>query len=162
MATPTVIDGLVTQLEISHRSIKRNLDGITHDDSLKRLEGANSINWIIGHMLASRGGVLKALGGQSPLNRDQVAEYARGSSGELAHPLRLDELVGMFDRTQAPLVDALRRATGDELNAVSAMRTPAGEGATLAQALAAMTLHECYHVGQLGLARRLVGKKGAI
>ena len=32
----------------------------------------------------------------------------------------------------------------------------------LARSLAQLQWHECYHVGQLGLLRRIVGKEGAI
>jgi len=160
--TPTVIDGIVTQLEISRRSVKRNLEGITHDESLRRPEGVNSINWIVGHMLGGRVGVLANLGDQPPVAREKLAEYGRGSSGELTSPMRFEELLELFDRTQEPLVAALQRVSDEKLNAKSPMRSPAGDDATFAQALAAMTLHECYHTGQLGLSRRLIGKKGAI
>ena len=161
--TPTVIDGIVTQLEISHRSIHRNVEGVTHEESLKRPDaGGNSINWIVGHIVGGRSGVLAALGAQPPVARERLAQYARGSSGEVENPLRFEELLELFDRTQAPLVAALRSVGDEKLTAKSPMRSPAGDDATFAQALAAMTLHECYHAGQLGFARRLVGKKGAI
>ena len=161
--TPTVIDGIVTQLDIARRSLHRNLEGVTHEESLKRPDaGTNSINWIVGHMLGGRNGVIAAAGGQPVIARERLAQYGRGSSGDVAEPIRLEELVELFARTQAPLVDALQKLTDDQLNGRSPMRSPAGEDATFAQAIAAMTLHECYHVGQLGIARRLVGKKGAI
>jgi uncharacterized damage-inducible protein DinB len=158
-----VIDGLVTQLAITQRTIKRNLDGVSHEESLMHPQPAgNSANWVLGHILASRSGMLKNLGEQPLLDDGAVQQYRRGSDGNVPNPMPLADLIAALDRSQPAIIAGMRQIPDTALAAKSPYASPAGPDATLAEALAAMVFHESYHVGQLGLLRRVCGKKGAI
>ena len=158
-----VVDGLVTQLTITERSIKRNLEGVSHEDSLLHPQPAgNSANWVLGHILASRGGLLKNLGDQPLLDDAAIQQYRRGSDGNVPNPLPLDDLLAALDRSQPKIIAGMKRIPDTTLEAKSPFNSPAGPDATYADALAAMVFHESYHAGQLGLLRRVCGKKGAI
>ena len=161
--TPGVIEILLTQLSISDRAIHRNLEGVSHEESIRRPQpGGNSTNWIVGHIVASRSRVLAALGEANVLADESIATYRRGSDGNVEAGLPLNDLIDAFDRSQPILVARLRRLTEAELAAKSPVPTPAGPDANLGAALSALTFHEAYHIGQLGIARRLIGKTGAI
>lgn len=163
MNAPSVIDVLTTQLAISQRSIKRNLEGLSHEESLHHPQPAgNSANWVLGHILASRSGLLKNLGGQPLLDDDAVQQYRRGSDGNVPNPLQVEELIALLDKSQPLLLAGLKRIPENALAQKAPFNSPAGPDATFADALAAMVFHESYHVGQLGLLRRAIGKKGAI
>ncbi|MEZ4607315.1 MAG: hypothetical protein R2865_11090 [Deinococcales bacterium] len=41
----------------NHRIIQRNLEGISAEESLQKAGEGNNVNWIIGHIVASRNGV---------------------------------------------------------------------------------------------------------
>ncbi len=160
--TPTLVDALLGQITICHRAAHVNLEGFSHEDSVAGpAPGGNSANWILGHITWSRQGVLMFLG--EPLTADErLKQYKRGSDGTLQSAVPLQELIEIYDRLQPLFMARLQRLTDAELNAKTAMRTPAGADATLGAALASLVFHESYHVGQLGIARRLAGKSGAI
>ena len=63
---------LITSLEVSQRLLMTNLEGISQEDSMMLPgNGGNPINWIAGHILASRNSILKLAGGEVYLDSDQ-------------------------------------------------------------------------------------------
>ncbi len=159
----TPIDAIVTQFNICRRSVHRNLEGVSHDESMRRPEpGGNSANWVLGHLVSTRSRLLARFGEQPVLDEGSTASYARGSDGNIERGVPLEELLAALDRSQPLLVERLNRFSDAELSAKSPFSSPAGPDATLGQALAAMAFHEAYHVGQLGILRHLTGKSGAI
>lgn len=159
----SVIDGLVAQLGICRRATHRNLDGISHEESLLRpVPGGNSANWVPGHIVSARSNLLKRLGESPLLDDETTTQYRRGSDGNIPTPLPVSELLATLDRSQPLFTAAMRRFSDEQLASKAPFSSPAGDDATLAEALAAMVCHESYHVGQLGLLRRVCGKKGAI
>jgi uncharacterized damage-inducible protein DinB len=158
-----LIDAVVNQLSICQRAVHRNVDGVSQQESTLRPEaGCNSANWVVGHIVSARSSILRALGEEKIFPDEQVAMYRRGSDGSVEHGVPLADLLEALDRSQPILLARLQRATEAELNAKSPMSSPAGPDATLGAAVAAMAFHEAYHVGQLGVLRRLMGKPGAI
>jgi uncharacterized damage-inducible protein DinB len=159
----SLTDALAAQLNVSQMAIKRNLEGVTPDEStVKPQGGGNSANWIVGHIVVARHRLLTVLGEKGLLSEENIATYTRGSSGSVTSGLALESLVDAFHRSQPLLVARLQRLTDAELTTKSPMNSPAGPDASLGAALAAMVFHEAYHIGQLGIVRRLLGKSGAI
>jgi uncharacterized damage-inducible protein DinB len=145
--------------EFSHMTLTRNLEGITHEESLQAPEpGGNSLNWVLGHLLYHRNVVMQLLNQPPVWDPEKAARYARGSAplGSDDNPVPLESIRAELDRSQAPLVAALGACTAEELAA------PLENGNPLAQQLTALGFHEGYHGGQIGLLRRLLGHTGAI
>jgi len=158
-----VIDTLVGQMGIVQRVIKRNLEGISDEESLTHPSPAgNSPNWVLGHIVATRSGLLKNLGETPLLDDAAIQQYRRGSDGNVPAPLPLVKLFEALDKSQMMLVSKLKAIPEAKLAEKSPFGSPAGPDASLAEALAAMVFHESYHSGQLGVLRRVCGKQGAI
>jgi len=157
---------LVNLYEFSYSAIKRNLEGLSHEDTLVSPPGGgNCINWVLGHMLAARGAIHK-LAGASPIEGSEiVARYGRGSEplkpGEA--PADLATLRGFLDDSQLVLITTLAALSEDALNAEipEKLRRPPLVG-NVGQGLARLASHESYHNGQIGVLRRLAGKEAAI
>ncbi len=157
---------LVGVYEFSYGAINRNLDGVSHEESLFIPEPAgNCINWVVGHIVAARNTVLTLAGGSPILTGDAAAHYRRGSapihSGDKV--LDLGTLRGFLADSQQQLIPALA-AISDETLALPVpeqLRRPPLTG-SVSDALARLAFHESYHNGQIGLLRRLAGKAGAI
>jgi uncharacterized damage-inducible protein DinB len=150
---------LVKIFEMSHMALTRNLDGITPEESLHAPEpGGNSLNWVLGHILWSRSNVFKLLDLPPLWEPEKTARYARGSApvGPDDPPAPLEEIRAVLERSQEPLMKALRSLSAGQLAAVDE------KGQSLAQRLAMLGFHEGYHGGQAGLLRRLLGHDGAI
>ncbi len=132
--------------------------GIAEDESRRApAGGGNSLNWVLGHIAASRNDI-HALLGMDPACGGEMAEiYRRGSSGETggAGARSLPEIVELLDRSGQAIKKRL-----SEMSAADFDR-PIERG-TVGDALAFLQFHESYHAGQVGLLRRLLGKTGVI
>src|SRR5215212_8117675 len=95
---------VVSQLRMTQTIAHRNLDGITHEESLVRPDaGGNALNWIVGHIVATRCNLAKALN-VAPVWRDEVvASYRRGGNGAIVLPS--DEVVRAFDASHKLTID---------------------------------------------------------
>jgi uncharacterized damage-inducible protein DinB len=145
--------------EFSHMTLTRNLEGITHEESLRAPdEGGNSLNWVLGHLLYHRNMVMGLLGRPPVWDPEKAARYARGSAplGPDDHPQPLESMRAELDRSQPLLVEALRGVTEEQLAA------PQENGKPLAERLTLLGFHEGYHGGQISLLRRVLGHAGAI
>ncbi|HJV89436.1 MAG TPA: DinB family protein [Holophagaceae bacterium] len=138
--------------------LEHNLPGFTEALIRQRpVEGAACPGWLLGHLVGSRRLVLKLLGRPQPED-PSLACYGRGSTGaECGHSL-------------AELVDRLKATTGlleEALGAVEDWDRPALNPALqkeqpLEQVVAFLFMHDSYHLGQLGLSRKLLGLPGVI
>jgi len=141
----------------------RNTEGITHEESLIRaVETGNHLNWIVGHIVATRCAVLPALH-QEPVWGDETLRLYRRGSGSAADAeyLPFDQLVSAFQTTQERILAGIAMLTEEEL-AAPAPFSPGGGPETLGSLLTKSTIHEGYHLGQTGILRRVTGKPGAI
>ena len=125
----------------------KNLDGI--DQALADrapAEGVHSYTWILGHVLNTRRWMLGAV-----LN----SSYAPST----AEPKTLPELLAAMDEAHeamAAAFDGVKDWNAQQTHPV--MQTPA----PLQEIVGTFFMHESYHLGQLGVARKLMGLPGAL
>jgi len=140
-----------------------NTVGLTHDESVKAPEPAgNCLNWVLGHIVATRHAILKLVHRDGWWPAETIDLYKRGSEPlkASASVRRWETLLEDFDRSQQLLNEALDRITPEELTAPGG-KSPTGE-VDVAGRLAFLQFHEAYHIGQIGILRRLAGREGAI
>lgn len=131
---------------------------MTNEESLAVPQpGGNCANWVLGHLIASRLDIVTLLGGERFWTDAQAAPYLRGSSGSAPNPAFLEwpALLTELDKSQEVLSTALASTSAEKL-------AESNGKDTVAERLAFLQFHEGYHVGQLGLLRRLVGRAGQI
>jgi uncharacterized damage-inducible protein DinB len=149
-------ESLAKNFGLNHGVIKMNTDGLTHEESLKIPEpGGNSLNWVLGHIIAERNTILGLLGEDPVWSESEAAPYERGTGPTLDAARPLDEILADLGRSQERLGKRLGELSDADL-------TREIDGATLGDRLSFLQFHETYHVGQTGILRRLAGKKGAI
>lgn len=141
------------------RLLELNSAGLTAELADRRpASGVNSAAWILGHLTTTRRGLLRMLGGEVPEDPAWERHYARGGPGNPAH-LPWDQLTAAFQATDAPLRDGFLGVTDWDRPTLN----PAlGAEQSLEQVLAFLYMHECYHLGQIGVIRKLHGLPGAI
>jgi hypothetical protein len=164
-ALPVSVKTLTTLFEFTYQVFKRNTEGVPHDETLRLPHpGGNCINWVGGHIVATRDGLLQLLG-QPPVWTDAEREtYKRGAPKlvEAARAMSWERIVRSLDASQERLKAGLSALTADRLASAPAPdRNPFGND-SIGEMLAVFTFHESYHVGQLGILRRLSGREGAI
>lgn len=149
---------LAMLFKLTEYCTKVNTEGLTHDDSLIQPNGGgNCCNWVLGHILSSRNSILSLLGEERILSEEAAKLYQRSSDPILdgKDARSFESLLEDFARSQDRIMGALKRISGEDL----ARKI---DDETLGEKLATFHFHESYHVGQLGLLRRIAGKEGAI
>lgn len=155
---------LVDQLSFNLGTIKINTKGVTHEESLLAPPGGgNCLNWVLGHLVSSRNGLLKLLGREGVWDEERAELYQRGSDPISAgDAVAFEQILADFLATQEPILAAVQALADEDLATPTATRYLKGDNETLGSALATFVFHEAYHAGQTGLLRRILGKEGAI
>ena len=142
---------LQTQIEFNQNIIEKNLNGISHQESMIFPNGeSNSMNWIFGHLIFVRNSFLQIIGEKPVWNNDDFPFYNRG-----VKPVQLQDQFLDFETLKTYF-----RETQNRLNLAFEKRNDFS--ADYISDLAGLSLHEIYHSGQLGYIRRILGKEGAI
>lgn len=164
-ALPVSAKTLGTLFEFTYQVFRRNTEGITHDESVQLPQpSGNSMNWVGGHVVATRDGLLQTLGQEPVWSASEQERYGRRSPPLIdpAKALPWEQILQDLATTQERLRVGLGTITSERLaSPMPAEQNPFGVD-TLGDMLAVFTFHESYHVGQLGILRRLYGKPGAI
>lgn len=150
---------LSKMFEINYGALFRNLEGITHEDSLIAPKtGGNCINWVLGHIVATRNRLLPLVGEQPIWPREMAFRYSgrEGADWARENALNLRDIETDLARSQQQLLTAL-----DGMNEQT-MSVLTNDGRPVADVVGFFQFHETYHAGQIALLRRVVGKPGAI
>ncbi|MBD3163139.1 MAG: DinB family protein [Candidatus Eisenbacteria bacterium] len=159
------LEWLAMQFELCGFAFGRNLDGVTEEEALTAPPGGgNCLNWIAGHILASRNGVLRGLGAEPVWEERESKRYGRGAapitSAQEAVPL--SKILPLYEVAQDRIRTGLRSFDPDRL-ADPAPFSPIGrDDETIGSLIASFAFHEAYHTGQTGSVRRALGKPGGL
>jgi uncharacterized damage-inducible protein DinB len=155
-------DLLVQQYGAIYGVIARNIEGLTHADSLAPAAGgANTANWILGHVVSVHNGVMGIIGAP-PVWEDEQLALARFDHpiSDASEAIDWDVLVERFNASREACLAALASLTDEAL--AEEMPDPFGKDSTRAGLLGLLAVHQCYHAGQLGMSRRAAGLRTAI
>ena len=124
-------------------------EGITHEDSLRKPEGTpNNINWYIGHITTCRF-MLAGMLGCSIKDPNNSRYFKSITDGDY---LPLDSFKKDWEEVTQVLYDKLNSISGEEM-----VKEIEGQNAALIDYISFFIYHEAYHLGQIGLTRRLLG-----
>lgn len=154
---------IVAQLRFAQWAASRNLEAMTHADSIVRpAGGGNDFNWVLGHVIAVRNALLAALGEEPLWEPERSRAYGKESSEETGSRLPLDELREALTASHERVVAGLERIDDALLDGKAPFSPGNNPDETLRSLLGKIVVHESYHIGQLGALRRVAGKQGAI
>lgn len=124
-----------------------NFEGITHEDSLKEMYNCNSANWILGHLVYTRNALLASIDNPPIAGEEMKEVYARGVvRPDMSKAVELDVLKKKYVDSQPAIMKGVEQVKDENL----------------LEQLTIFGFHEAYHLGQIGLIRKLLGKEGAI
>ena len=152
------VEALQKMYGINHRALEMNVKDLSHEDSLIQPPGGgNCLNWVAGHVVANRTFILGLVGEQPIWSEAEMEAYKRGSAPikDGSRARKFEQIVADFSRSQERLRAGLGRLTEEDL-----ARKKGDE--TIGDSLRFLQFHEAYHIGQMGLLRRMAGKEGAI
>ncbi len=124
------------------------------------LPQTNPALWIAGHLTSARFGLAALLGETRSFARAPL--FAKGAplAAEADLP-PVDDVLAAWREISTVVADRLAAATEAQLAATSARRYPVTDRSVLA-AITFLTYHEGYHLGQLALIRKSLGRPGLV
>ncbi len=151
---------LLNQVALQTNLIHRNLDDISDADACIAPHGANSANWLLGHVLVSRDEICEMLGASKQLEARVHARYDAGTAPVTApgsDVIPLKTLLEMLDAQSAGYMAALRGLTAEKL--AETITRANGSTTTLGQRLMFYIIfHEATHIGGFEFSRHAAGK----
>lgn len=145
------IELVKNQVSITSQVVFMNIEGVTHEESMIFPNGeANCMNWVLGHLIYVRNGLLQVLEEESVWDNEQFSCYNRGvlAVDRKDEFLNFEELKSYLKQSQDRLDAKFSTLENFDPNHI--------------KDLATLCFHENYHSGQLGYIRRILGKSGAI
>ena len=156
---------LAYQLGLCDKVFDLNTRDVSHDESLTTPpRGGSCLNQVVGHMTRTRNMALGTMGQKSPYPMSDFDPYddRTGVSFSREKALPFDELRRRFKAMQEPLVNVIKGMFAETLAARPPKNMTGDPNETVGSNLATFVFHECYHVGQTGVLRRIAGKPGVI
>jgi hypothetical protein len=147
---------LVYYFALNLRVLDRQLDGLTHEDSLLQLPfRGNCMNWVLGHILNNRSYFMRTLLDIEPVVASDVTARYESDSDPVTPDsddiLQLERLVELLNESQEKISERLEAMTDADFAATDE------NGNTLGKRLLFFYFHETYHTGQTELLRQLTG-----
>ncbi len=146
-------------LQTNDAFVRECVRDLSEAESRQRpLDIGNSFHWVLGHMVVYRDAILELLGRPrlhpeaARVSFKRNADPQGGGSAEGGHEVAFETLVADFNTAGPQLQEALAEASSAQLQAAY------NDKYSVEQRLVHLVWHEAYHVGQLGLLRRLAGK----
>src|SRR6058998_2472663 len=96
--------------EINYGALFRNLEGITHEESfVQPAPAGNCLNWVLGHIVATRNRLLPLVGAQPIWPREQAYRYSGREEADWSRETatHLDTIKTDLARSQQQLLCAL-------------------------------------------------------
>ncbi|HEY3295615.1 MAG TPA: DinB family protein [bacterium] len=150
---------LLNQFRFNQMILVRTLADISQEDSLcPPAAQGNCINYLLGHLIATRSFLLRDLGA-APVWGEGLAVYDRNPKDFPAGAKPLSELNGLLQES-LETVTATLHSFEPRLGESAKQFPHLPEGGTFTDRIGSFICHEAYHVGQIGLARRALGKPG--
>lgn len=152
------------QARMIHGVVRRNVDGLTQEESLVQPDpGGSCLNWVVGHLLNIYDATLPMLG-QKPVMEEGLKRYARGTPPlqDPAEALELRDLLAAWDQAAERIQAGLASLTAEILDRPAPHSPSNNPNETVRSLLTTTFFHQAYHAGQTGLLRRIAGKEGAI
>lgn len=129
------------------------------DADWRHRAGGNSALWVLAHLTTSKQGLLRALG---EMRDRQPWEAGVGRGGSPDAELPSSEVILACWHEANTLLSSHLDAMTEDQGAQPAPRTMPDGSTTRGGMARFLYFHEAYHLGQIGLLRRLCGKPGVI
>jgi uncharacterized damage-inducible protein DinB len=155
-------DALKQQFGFFYFAMKRNLEGLTEEASLKQPspEG-NCANWVLAHLLWVQNSIM-GLVNESPAWDNDDLERTRHDPVTCAEEaFDWETMVTKLSESEPRFMAALDALDDDALDD-EGFTDVFGRDTTRGGLLGLLAFHQNYHAGQVALSRRMAGLPGAI
>jgi hypothetical protein len=150
------IGPVAEQFRITTNLFIKAMDGVSADEAMRRpADRSNPLLWLAGHVTQFRSRLLTLVGSPRDFPWEQIFDTGSKVGPASMYPAP-EAIVALWEEFSAVLSERLTALTEAELKAPPGLRVPSTD-ATLRGAIGYFSLHEAYHVGQMGYVRKWLG-----
>lgn len=120
-------------------------------------ETVNHIKWLAGHLTSTRHSMGKLAGMDEEDPYGELFSHGHGIRDNVDYP-GIDAIRARWNRLSEVIAPALSALPAEALSGPAPARVPVADD-TLGGFLAFLMHHEAYHIGQMGILRRYLGKE---
>ena len=136
--------------------VKKTIEGILPEQwFLKPGDDSNHWMWVAGHLIISRGAVLKSLGDEWAVPWSSLFTRGAKLTVDGQYPA-VEEIRSAWEEVSAKLLASLVGAPADVLAKPAPKGPPSFDG-KISGLVAFLAFHETYHVGQVSYLRKWLG-----
>ena len=152
---------LLVQYDLHQRLFNNVLDGFSDEETNLRLEGfpkVNHVKYLAGHLLNSQYGIAKIAGLNPEVRWNELLAVMGQSQAkdDIPYP-GIEEIIGEWNSLYLPAREGLLNLTADQLSGKAPQPFDAVSD-SLGELWAFVSHHQAYHIGQIGILRRALGK----
>ena len=152
---------LAQQFGLVYQAMEHNLQGMTQEQSLVRpTRGGNCANWILGHLTNMQNRVMQLIEEPPVWESVQLRHAGFYPITDPGEAIDWDTLRRRFLGSRERCLTAISRLSDAQL--AETVPHPFGGICSRGELLGTLAIHQSYHAGQLGLARRVAGLEGVI
>ncbi len=140
---------LISSLEFNQKTLETLLGDLTTDETLAFThDRINNIHWIVGHIASQRDTLLEDLTGEMTFPQELKQYY-----GKAGNPRNMTQKID-WEKCQAILKEQFNDISAWVLEWDSQGRLDREKGDVIVKYLS----HEAYHIGQVSLIKKMLGK----
>jgi hypothetical protein len=159
----SAIQPVAKQFALQAKLFNNVLEGIENDQGSERLsEQVNHMQWISGHLTNSRYGAAAMLGikvsfpyADVYMDKTNPPPHNRAIDRSIKYP-SLTEIKKSWNDLAPIFMEKLSGLTDEKLAAETLFAVPTGK--TILDFLSFISSHESYHIGQMSIIRKYLGK----
>jgi len=150
---------LKAQFDLHTRLFNNVTEGLSDAESnVRSNEHINNVKWVAGHMLNTRLGNMSKIAGQ-PVDESYAAQFGRGVALDTtAQYPPIEEITKKWNEISPAISAGIGNIPEEILASKSPVQAPIADDTMLGLA-SFLVSHEAYHLGQLGILRKLSGKE---
>lgn len=152
------INSLVAQYHLQTTWFLNALENISDEESNTAFtENTNPIKWVAGHLTDARITILSIVS-DNAMNTDFKQWFGKGTGKVIDETFpNIEQIKTKWVAVSETLMRALRNMTDDKLQSKPPFQTSIPDE-TLQGLIAYFALHESFHLGQISVYRKLIGK----
>jgi len=162
----TAIEFIVAALEFSGRGMEGLVADLDGADlvAAPTSRGGNHALWVIGHLAVSEASIVgRFIKGQEPALKEWQSLFGLGSqpTSDLSKYPAKAELLKKSQAVRQETLDLLRSLSEKDLDKPTSVQQNQELFGTIGRCLVTMVHHQAFHLGQIAVVRRALGRKPA-
>lgn len=153
------INAIIAQYDLQTSWFLNALKNISEEESnLQFAENLNPIKWVAGHLTDARMTIFNIVSGE-PINEEYKKLFGKGTSSQsIKKNTTIEQIRVDWTTISFELKTTLQNLSDEKLLSKPPFQTSIPDE-TLLGLVAYFSIHESFHIGQLSIYRKLIGKE---